>query len=143
MSASLRRATLISSIDVSPFASVLIVLVALWMVPGLFIWSHTDGVSADPPKVRHPISVPCARREDAILIAVMRNGDIFFVNEQVSPYSLSHRIRGMVKSGSEPVVYVRADARSKWSRVEDVLDEIHSSGLDHVVFLVDQRKSDQ
>ena len=129
-----------SNIDVSAFASVLVVLVALWMLPGLFTRSRTDGVSADPPKVMHPIAVAHADREDAILIAVMRDGEIFFGSERVHPCGLSDRIRQKIKAGSEPVVYIRADARCKYRDVKDVLDEIPSSGLEHVVFLVDQRR---
>jgi biopolymer transport protein ExbD len=55
--------------------------------------------------------------------------------------ALSDQIRLSVKNGSECVVYIRADARAKYRSVEDVLDEVHSSGVEHVVFLVDQRRS--
>lgn len=74
------------------------------------------------------------------IIAVMRNGDFFFGNDRVRPYGFSDRIRQKIKAGSEPTIYIRADARCKYRGVKDVLDEIHSSGVEHVVFLVDQRK---
>jgi biopolymer transport protein TolR len=131
-----------ASIDVSAFASILVVLLALWMLPArIFADLPVHGVTADLPKVGHPIPVPHARREDAILIAIMRNGDIFFLNERVRSYTLAGRIRTSVKNGSERVVYIRADARAKYRSVEDVLDEVRSSGVQHVVFVVDQRRS--
>ena len=95
---------------------------------------------ADLPKVGHPVSVPHARREDAIMIGVMRNGDIFFEDERVRSYTLADRIRISVSKGSERTIYIRADARAKYRSVEDVLDEVQSSGVEHVVFLVDQRR---
>jgi len=132
---------LISRIDVSAFASILVVLLVLCMIPGDgFVDLPGHGVTADLPKVGHPILIPHARREDAILIAIMRNGDIFFDNDRVSSYAVSDRIRIRVKNGSERVVYIRADRRAKYRSVEDVLDQVQSSGLVHVVFLADQRR---
>ena len=135
-----KRPNVISRIDVSAFASVLVVLLTICMIPGEGdLIGH--GVTADLPKVDHPILVPHARREDVSMIGVMRNGDIFFENDRVHSHALSDQIRLKVKNGSEPVVYIRADARAKYRSVEDVLDEVHSSGVEHVVFLVDQRRT--
>jgi len=135
-----RRPKLISNIDVAAFASVLVVLMAVWMLPtGL----PSHGVTADLPKVAHPISMPHSRREDAITITVLHNGDIFFGKDFVRGYRFSERIRERVRNGSEPTIYIRADARCKYLNVKGVLDEIHSSGVEHVVFLVDQRRVTQ
>ena len=131
---------LISRIDVSAFASILVVLLALWMFPAEMFVDLPRHV-ADLPTVDHPILVPHARREDAILIAIMRNGDIFFDNDRVSSYAVSDQIHIKVKNGSERVVFIRADARAKYRSVEDVLDEVQLSGVEHVVFVVDQRRS--
>jgi hypothetical protein len=57
-------------------------LLALWMFPAeMFVDLPTHVV--DLPKVGHSIPVRHALREDAIMIAVMRNGDIFFDNDRV------------------------------------------------------------
>ena len=141
--ASQRGLKLISNIDVSAFASIMVVLVAIFIFRS---GAHIDLPShpvVDLAKVTHPILIPHASREDAITIVVKRNGDIFFGNDFVHPYRLSGRIRESVKRGSEPTIYIRADARCKYRGVKDVLDEIHSSGVEHVVFLVDQRKPQQ
>jgi len=136
----LRNSTqLISRIDTSAFASILVVLLWLLMFPAsMFVDLPTTGV--DLPKVQHPIPMPHARREDAILVAVSRSGDIFLDNDRIPYGGLPSRIRSKLKNGSEAVIYIRADARAKYRSVEDVLDQVQSSGVQHVVFLADQRR---
>lgn len=138
--ASQRGLKLISNIDVSAFASIMVVLVAIFIFRSgahIDLPSHTV---VDLAKATHPIPVPHASREDAITIAVMRNGDVFFGNDRVRPSGFSDRIRESLEKGSEHTIYIRADARCKYSTVKDVLDEIHKSGVEHAVFLVDQRR---
>jgi biopolymer transport protein ExbD len=70
-----RSEGLICSIDVSAFAAIMMVLVVTFM---MMIPSGHGGVSADLPKVSHPMPMRKARREDAMTAAVMRTGDVFF-----------------------------------------------------------------
>ncbi len=80
------------------------------------------------------------RREDAIMITITRQGGVFIRRAMVRSYSfLPDRIRESIKNGSEPTIYIRADARSRYRATKDVMDEIHAAGVENVVFLVDQR----
>ena len=129
----------ISKIDVSAFGSVLLFLLVLFMVPELMYVDLPRNI-VDLPKVSHPLSMPHARREDAILIAIMRNGDVFLDGHRIFYGALPDRIRTKLKNGSEGIGYIQADARAKYRDVKDVLDQVRSSGVQHVVFLADQRK---
>jgi biopolymer transport protein ExbD len=104
--------------------------------------THSDlpRVAVDLPKVLHPRLVPHARREDAIIVEVTRDGAIFFGNDRVPPDILHERISEAVKSGSEDAVYINADARTKYKSVKKVIDEVALSGLQSVVFLVYERR---
>lgn len=132
-------AKLVSSIDVSGFAAIMLFLVAMFMV---LAGTHSDlpRVAVDLPKVLHPRLVPHARREDAIIVEVTRDGAIFFGNDRVPPDILHERISEAVKSGSEDAVYINADARTKYKSVKKVIDEVALSGLQSVVFLVYERR---
>src|ERR1700722_13272973 len=118
---------LMSSIDVSAFASIIVVLVAMFAMPASVVID--GGIAVDLPKVLHPKLVPNALREDAIIVWVMRNGDVFLGNDRVAPDELPGRIRERVSRGSKRTVYIRADARSKYRNVKEVLDETHSAGI--------------
>jgi biopolymer transport protein ExbD len=130
---------LISRIDVSAFAGIMLFLFALFALPSIYFIDH-HGVVVDLAKVEHSSLVPHAQREDAITIAINRQGDIFAGNDLLRSYSsLPGRMRESIRRGSEPTIYIRADARAKYRNVKDVIDEIHAAGLEKVVFLVDQR----
>jgi biopolymer transport protein TolR len=130
---------LISRIDVSAFASIMLFLFVLLMLTNANVGFVGHGVSVALVRVTHPILVPHAQREDAITIAINRQGDIFVGRDLIRSYSsIPDRIRESIKHGSESTIYIRADARTKYWNVKDVLDEIHSAGVEKIVFVVDQ-----
>jgi biopolymer transport protein ExbD len=132
---------LIANIDVSAVASVLLVLFALSAPPLAFFFPR-GYVPVDLAKVSHPKPVAHALREDAIMISVRRNGDIYFDHDWTPslPWVLDTRIRESLKNRSEAIVYIHADARCKYHDVKSILDAVYSSGVDHVVLLVTQRE---
>ena len=98
------------------------------------------GNSSDLPKVNHPVSMPGADREDAMIVNVTRDGKIYFAVEQVHPADLPNKIADRLKDRSvERKVYIRADTRARWGNVKQVLEGVQAAGLMRVAFLVDQR----
>jgi biopolymer transport protein TolR len=135
-----RSNRLICNIDVTAFAGVMVALVAVFMLPAMVV-DHPRGVSVDLAKIGHPIPMRAAEREDALLIAVTRDGRVFFRTECVRPEQLPAKIRDSVSHGAEKRVYIRADARAKYSSVAEVLDNVHAAGIEKIGFLVDQRRT--
>jgi len=128
----------ISGINVAAFAGVMIVLVYLFMPVHV---SEYRGVSADLPKVGHPVSMAHANREDAMVIGITRDNRLFFRADRVSPDDLAARIRDAVKQGAEKEVYIKADARAKYGWVAEVLENVRSAGIEKIGILVDQRRA--
>jgi biopolymer transport protein ExbD len=75
----------ISNIDVSALAAVLFVLLFAFMM--LTATPHY-GVSADLPKVAHPIALRGANREDALIVSILRDGTIYFGKDKTRPACL-------------------------------------------------------
>ncbi len=115
----------------------MVFLLALFMVT---TGPTHHGPSYDLPKVGHPIPMPRANREDALLVTVMRDGMIYFQNSRVVPDNLPAMIRDGVNRGAEQKVYIRADARARYGTVAAVLDAVHAGGVEKVTFLVGQRR---
>jgi biopolymer transport protein TolR len=142
MLASWRKpAGLIRSTQLNTLAPAMALLAAVAVMVGMTVpQPHIQGVSANLPKVGRAISMPHAMREDAMIVMIMRNGDVFFRNDRVSPERLAHALRAKVDGGSERKVYIRADARALYRNVKQVLDAVHETGLVDVSFIVDQRR---
>jgi biopolymer transport protein ExbD len=129
-------AKLFCRIDASALVAVLFVLILHF----LLIQGSTHGVSVDVPKVDFPRAIGGARREDAMLVAVFRDGNVFYGNELTNSGELSAKIRQSLSKGAERRVYVRADARVRYRAVLDVLEGVCSAGIENVSFFVEQRR---
>jgi biopolymer transport protein TolR len=128
----------ICQIDVAALASVMVVLVFVIMVWETFAYSPHHGVAIDLPKVGHSIEMPQAKREDASMVSIMRDGKIFFRNERVTVAELPPKIDGLLSHGGEKKVYIQADARVGYGTVKPVLDAVRSAGVESIGILVAQ-----
>jgi biopolymer transport protein ExbD len=141
MLASWRKpAGLIRSTQLNTLAPAMALVAAVTVMIGMTVPQPHIGVSANLPKVGRAISMPHAMREDAMIVMIMRNGDVFFGNDRVSPERLADALRAKVDGGSERKVYIRADARALYRSVKQVLDAVHETGLADVSFIVDQQR---
>jgi biopolymer transport protein TolR len=139
-----QSAQLICRIDATGFAAIMFTLVAMFLVPASIIVDSPRtgaGVAVDMAKVSHPIAMQNALREDAMVIAIQRDGKIWFGTGQVSPDDLPAAIRDRVRRGTEPKVYIRADMRARYGDVTEVLRSVRSSGIENIAFLVGERNS--
>lgn len=78
--------------DLTTFSLTFVVMSVLLLV--IFSTASTmicHGVSIDLPKVGHARPMRHAEREDALLVGIMRTGDVFFGNDKVAPDALSAR----------------------------------------------------
>jgi biopolymer transport protein TolR len=137
----------ICRIDVTAFASVMVVLVFAMLLPQMegysflspmFIPIIDAGVGTDLPKVWRSIGMPDANRDDALIVAVMRDGQVFFGNDRVAVGELPGKIRERLVHSGERKVYIRADARVRYGYMSAVLDGIRSAGILRIGILVDQ-----
>jgi biopolymer transport protein ExbD len=99
------------------------------------------GVSADLPKVAHPIALRGANREGALIVSILRDGTIYFGKDKTRPAGLPAQIREGAEHGAEKKVYIRADARLRYRTVLEVLDAIRSSGVEKIAFQAYQRST--
>jgi len=139
-----RSAKLICTIDVTGLAGVMFALVAMFLLPAaVVIDSPRDArnVAVHLARVSNSTDMRGARREDALLVAVRRDGRIWFDRDQITPENLAAAIRDRASHGAEPKVYIRADLGAKYGRVVEVLRGVRSAGIENVGLLVNQRNA--
>jgi biopolymer transport protein ExbD/biopolymer transport protein TolR len=81
-----------------------------------------------------------ADKEDAILVAVTRNGELFLSpgNKRLSLEDVPGKVKDLLTNRLDKTVYIKADARAKYSRVEDVVDELRTAGVENLGLLTEQ-----
>lgn len=126
-----------SNINVTPMVDVMLVLLIIFMVITPML---QKGQSVDLAKTNNPIQMPDADKEDALIVAVMRDGRVFFDTQQVGPEELTNKVKERVQNRVNKTVYVKADARAKYKSVVDVVDDVRSAGVDELGLLTEQRR---
>lgn len=136
-----RSPKLFSDFNTLQFASVMSLVVFVILLVFMTIPVDHHGVSADLPKVSHPVSMPGANREDAMVVTITRDSKVYFGTEQVYAADLPQKIRDRLNDHTvERKVYIVADMRARWGGIKIVLDGVRASGIVRVAFLADQRK---
>jgi len=137
-----RSLKLFSDFNTLQFASVMGMVVFVLLLVFMTVSPHGHGVSADLPKVLHPVSMPGALREDVLKVTILRDGRVYFGADRVDAAALRQKIAERLNDrGAERRVYIVADARAEWGTVKIVLDGVRSAGILRVAFLVDQRRA--
>ena len=83
-----------------------------------------------------------AGREDATVVVVARNNDVFLGIDRMDISNLSQRVRDMLANKVDREVYIRADARARFRTVEDVIDSLRAVNVEYVELLVRRKNAD-
>jgi len=127
-----------SDINVTPMVDVMLVLLIIFMVVTPML---QHGVSVDMAKVNNPEQMPDADKEDALLVSVMRNGDVFFGTDRISVDNLTGKVKDRLANKADKRVYVKADQRAHFGNVVQVVDAVRAAGVDDLGLLTEQRKT--
>ncbi|HYE23981.1 MAG TPA: biopolymer transporter ExbD [Clostridia bacterium] len=132
-----RMADVTSDINVTPMVDIMLVLLIIFMVITPML---QKGVSVDLATTDNPVQMPDADKEDSLLVAVMRDGTIFFGSDKVSADQLANMVKDKLMNKADKRVFVKADARAKYGSVVEVVDNVRSAGVDQLGLLTEQRK---
>jgi len=130
-----------SNINVTPMVDVMLVLLIIFMVITPML---QKGVTVDLAKANNPKPMPDAEKEDALIVAVMKDGSIFFDTQRVAPEDLTQKVKDRLdrmSNKNDKEVYVKADARARYKSVVDVVDNVRSAGVDTLGLLTEQKKA--
>jgi len=127
----------VSDINVTPMVDVMLVLLIIFMVITPLL---SKGVSVDMVKTRNPITMEAAGKEDAIVIAVTRDGKTFLGFDPVVVVALPGKVKDLLLNRMDKMVYVKADSRSRYEKVTEAIDSLRGAGVDQVGLLTEKIK---
>src|SRR5437764_1350878 len=128
-----------SEINVTPMVDVMLVLLIIFMVVTPML---QKGISVDMAKVNNPEQMPDADKEDALLVSITRDGQVYFGSEQIKDVdNLTTKVKDRLANKADKRVYVKADMRTRFGGVVRVVDSVRAAGVDDLGLLTDQRKT--
>ncbi|HEX4168635.1 MAG TPA: biopolymer transporter ExbD [Bryobacteraceae bacterium] len=127
----------VSDINVTPMVDVMLVLLIIFMVITPML---TKGQQVTMVKTHNDVKMVEADKEDAILIAITRDGRVFLSpgNKLVHPEDLGGQVKDLQTNRSDKTVYIRADARARFSSFTDVVDNLRTAGVDQLGLLTEE-----
>ncbi len=125
----------VSDINVTPMADVMLVLLIIFMVVTPML---QKGISVDLAKTNNPRPMPDADKEDAVVIAISRDGRIYLGTTPVKPEDLTEKVKDRIASKLDKTVYLKSDARAKYGSVVAVVDDVRSAGVDQLGLLTEK-----
>jgi biopolymer transport protein TolR len=87
--------------------------------------------------------MPDADKDDAIVVAVTRDGSVSLGQNRVDPSQLGSMVRDKLQDRTDKTIFVRADARAQFKAVEDAIDDVRTAGVEEVGLLTQRREGNQ
>ena len=124
-----------SNINVTPMVDVMLVLLIIFMVITPML---NNKVNVDLPKADAAVVMEDANKEDAVVVAVTRDGRTFLGGDQVNVDDLGSKIATKLENKTNKEVFMRADVRSNYGKVMDAVDGIRSAGVSQLGLLTER-----
>ncbi len=131
----------VSDINVTPMVDVMLVLLIIFMVITPMLSKTLD---IDLYKGKNPREMEKADAEDAVIVNVTRNGDVYLSPGhpplRTTPDKLPQQVKDFLDKATKEnknIVYVKADARAQYKIVEDVVDNLRAAGIENIGLLTD------
>ncbi|HKD64034.1 MAG TPA: biopolymer transporter ExbD [Candidatus Acidoferrales bacterium] len=123
--------------NVIPMADIMLVLLIIFMVVTPML---QKGVSVDMAKVNNAEDMQNADKDDAIILAVTRDGKMYLGSKQIALSEITTSVKDQISNRLDKTVFVRSDARAKYGDVVKAVDEVRSAGVDNLGLLTEKNQ---
>jgi biopolymer transport protein ExbD/biopolymer transport protein TolR len=125
----------VSAINVTPMVDVMLVLLIIFMVITPML---QKGVSVDLARVQNSRSMADADKEDAVVLAVTRDGKTYLGSTPIRIDEITTTVKERLANKLDKTVYVKSDARTRYGDVVTVVDNVRAAGVDALGLLTER-----
>jgi biopolymer transport protein ExbD len=123
--------------NVIPMADIMLVLLIIFMVVTPML---QKGVSVDMAKANNAQDMQDADKDDAIILAVTRDGKMYLGSKAVTLDQITVSVKDLLANRIDKTVFVRSDARAKYGEVVKAVDEVRAAGVDNLGLLTEKNQ---
>lgn len=125
----------VSDINVTPMADVMLVLLIIFMVVTPML---QKGISVDMTKAENPRKMQDADKEDAVVVAITRDGKTFMQSDIITLDKITPEVRERIASKLDKTVYIKSDRMAKYGDVVAVVDNVRAAGVESLGLLTER-----
>src|SRR5271155_3859616 len=130
-----RALAVMAAPNVIPMADIMLVLLIIFMVITPLLHPGQPVNMANAQNAERMLN---ADRDDAIIVAITRDGHMFLGSKEIQPNEIAGEIRDRLSNRVDRTVYVRSDARAKYGDVVKAVDQIRASGVENIGMLTEK-----
>ena len=130
----IKAPAVVSDINVTPMVDVMLVLLIIFMVITPML---TKGVQVEMVRAKNPIAMADADKDDAILVAVSKAGDVFLGSAKTKVDEIGGKVKDLLTNRLDKICFMKCDRRARYERVVEVVDAIRSAGIDQLGLIVE------
>jgi biopolymer transport protein ExbD len=132
-----RSGATVSDINVTPMVDIMLVLLIIFMVVTPMLQKT---MSVDMAKAQNPREMADADKEDAVVIAITRDGKMYIGNTFTTPEEMTTKVKDMLADRVDKTVYIKSDARAKYGDVVKAVDNVRAAGVESLGLLTQRLK---
>jgi biopolymer transport protein ExbD len=125
----------VADVNVTPMVDVMLVLLIIFMVITPML---SKGIDVEKYKAKNPVAMQAADKTDAVLISVTRDGKTYLGTTAVPPDQLTPKVKDMLKDRADKTCFLKADIRTKYEVVLEIVQNLQAAGVDSLGLLTEQ-----
>jgi len=119
----------VAEINITPMVDVMLVLLIIFMVAAPLM------VAGVPIELPNTSAAKVSQTKKPMVVSLTAEGELFIRDEKIDRAGLVGRLQTIRASEGDTVVYVRADKRSPYGEVMEILGRVGESGYPRVSLL--------
>jgi biopolymer transport protein ExbD len=121
----------VSTINTTPLVDVMLVLLIIFLITIPVV------IQTTPVELPKEINQPTQTKPENIIIAVNKDGDVFWNNELVDDKKLLARLKEIAVKLPQPEVHVRADRNARYEFVGRAVFACQRAGILKIGFIIE------
>lgn len=128
-----------SDINVTPMADVMLVLLIIFMITTPLIQS---GVAVNMPSAKNALEAPEAEAEDATIVTITRNGEIYVNKKPTAKEGAIDVISEAFSKAPDKPLFIKSDVATPYGLVVEIVNQSREAGVERIGLLVDRQREE-
>ncbi len=129
------KPTLNSEINVTPMADVMLVLLIIFIITLPII---QPSITVVLPRAAHAQENPDFNRDDALIVAVTRDGSAYLNKKRVAKNDLEQNLRQKINAREKRTLFVKGDTAVAYGRVVELVDLCRTLGVERIGLITER-----
>jgi biopolymer transport protein TolR len=125
-----------AEINITPMVDVMLVLLVIFMVAAPLM------IAGVPVELPHTSAARVSQPKKPMIVSLAADGSLYVRDEKVTRDGLIPRLQALHSQEGDTVVYVRADKKSAYGEVMEVLGKVGEGGYGRVSLLSQPKTSE-